>query len=127
MKGSTRKYVDKKMSIMSNEICIYIYIYIYREREIEREREIVTFVVFERQTIEVFGRCSFSIIFNFSENKAFAGKALVLGEICFLILLSLGWTPDPFSLFAVRPTERTSVAQGFVLGGSPWIMHSSKI
>ena len=29
-----------------------IYIYIY----IEREREIVTFVVFEKQTIEVFGR-----------------------------------------------------------------------
>ena len=38
------------------------YIYIYIEREREREREIVAFVVFKRQTIEVFGWCSFSIL-----------------------------------------------------------------
>ena len=52
-------------------------------------REIVAFVVFDRETIDVFGWCSFSILFIFSESESFAGEAIVLGEISFLILLSL--------------------------------------
>ena len=55
------------------------------------------FVVSERQTIEVFGWSSFSIVFNFLESKAFSGEALVLGEISLLIRLSLVWTSDLFS------------------------------
>ena len=47
--------------------------------------EIVSlFVLFERQTNEVSGWRGL----NFSESEAFAGEALVLGEISFLILLS---------------------------------------
>ena len=53
--------------------------------------------MFERQTIEVFGSHSFSILFNFLESEAFSEKAFVLGEISFLILLSLVWTSDFFS------------------------------
>ena len=38
MKGSTRKYVDRKYLLHSTKfIYIYIYIYIYIERERERE------------------------------------------------------------------------------------------
>ena len=37
-----------------------------------------------------------SIVFNFSEIEDFAGETLVLGEISFLILLSLVWTSDLF-------------------------------
>ena len=59
-------------------------------------------LLFERQTIELFGWCSFSILFNFSEYEAFAGEALVLGEISFLILLSLVWTSDLFSLLTLK-------------------------
>ena len=64
---------------------------------IYRERKIVTVAVFERQTMEVFGWYSFSILFNFLVCEAFAGEALVLSEISFLILLSLVWTSDLFS------------------------------
>ena len=54
--------------------------------------------VFDRPTIEVFGWCILSMLFSFLENKAFAGEALVLGEISFLIYLSSVWTSDIFSL-----------------------------
>ena len=46
------------------------------------------FVVFERQTIEVFGWFSLSMLLNFLEKEAFVGEIFVLGEISFLILLS---------------------------------------
>ena len=49
-------------------------------KKIYIDREIVTLVVFEKQKIEVFGWCSFSILFNLSECQAFAEEALVLGE-----------------------------------------------
>ena len=58
---------------------------------------IVTFAVFERQTIGLSGWCSLSMLLNFSENEAFAGEALVFGEIHFLILMSSVWTSDIFS------------------------------
>ena len=58
--------------------------------------------MFERQTIEVFTWCSFSILFNFLESEAFAGEALVLGEISFFSLLSLVWTLDFFSHLTLK-------------------------
>ena len=58
--------------------------------------EIVTCVVLERQTIEVFGWYTLSILLNFSDSEAFEEKALVLEEIPFLILLSLVRTSDIF-------------------------------
>ena len=51
------------------------------------------FVVFERQINEV----KSSYITQFLESGAFAEEALVLGEISFLILLSLVWTLGFFS------------------------------
>ena len=74
---------------------MYIYIYIYREREKE-------ITVFERQTIEVFCWCSFVILFNFSESSVFTGKAIVLGEISFLIFFYLVWTSDQFSYLTLK-------------------------
>ena len=58
--------------------------------------------MFERQTIEVFGWCRFSILFNFSESEAFAGEALIFGEASILILLSLVWTSDLFSHLTLK-------------------------
>ena len=55
------------------------------------------FLVFERQTYEV----SFYVT-QFSETEVFAGEALVLGEISFLILLSSVWTTDIFSLLILK-------------------------
>ena len=63
---------------------------------------LIAFVVFERQTIEVFGWCNFSILFNFSEIEAFASEALILGEISFLILLPLVRISDLFSQLIVK-------------------------
>ena len=65
---------------MSSETMIYT-IYLLKE--------IVAFVVFERQTIEEFDWYSFSIIFNFSESEAFAGEALVLGEISYSLVFGM--------------------------------------
>ena len=65
-------------------------------------REIVDFVVFERQTIEVFDWCSRSIVFNFSESEAFDGVVLVLGDMSFLIILSFVWTSDLFSRLTLK-------------------------
>ena len=89
-------------------IYIYIYIYIYIEREREREREkernycflfcFVLFDFFDRQTMEIFGWCSFSILFNFSESEVFAK------EISFLIHLFLAWTSDLFSSLTLKST-----------------------
>ena len=65
--------------------------------------EIVSlFVVFKRQTNVLSGCCSLSTLFNFSESEAFAGEALALGDISFLILLSLVWTSDIFSLLTLK-------------------------
>ena len=64
---------------------------------------LVAFVVFERQTIEVFDWCSFFFIsFNFSESEAFVGEVLVLGEISFPILLSLVWASDLLSHLTLK-------------------------
>ena len=46
------------------------------------------FVVFERETNEISGWCSLSMLLNFSESETFTGEALVLGEISYLIILS---------------------------------------
>ena len=64
--------------------------------------EIITSVIFERQTIEVFGWCSLSILLNFSENEAFTGEALVLVKIYFFILLSLVQMLDLFSNLTLK-------------------------
>ena len=64
--------------------------------------EIVAFVVFERQTIEVFSWYSPFILLHFSESEAFSGEALVLGEISVLILLSSVWTLDLFSHLTLK-------------------------
>ena len=45
-------------------------------------------VAFESQTNEISGWFSLFMLLNFSESEAFAEKALVFGEISFLILLS---------------------------------------
>ena len=60
------------------------------------------FVVFERQTNEVSGWCSLSMLLNFLESEAFVGETLVLGEISFRILLSLVWSLDIFSLLTLK-------------------------
>ena len=51
--------------------------------------EIVTFIAFESQTIEVFGRCCLSMFLGVIFFFFFAGEGLVLEEISFLILLPL--------------------------------------
>ena len=65
-------------------VCVCVYMYL----------SCIALVVFERQTIGVFDRCSFSILFNFSESQAFAGEALFLGDISFIILLFSVLTSD---------------------------------
>ena len=69
------------------------------------ESGIVAFVVFERQTIEVFRWCSFSFVFNFSENEAFAGEVLILGDISHLILLSLVKVSDLFFPLIIKKSN----------------------
>ena len=69
---------------------------------------LLLFVVFERQTNEVSGWGSLSMKLTFSENEAFVGEALVLGEISFLILLSLELFSDFLSL-----TLKTYFYSGF--------------
>ena len=65
--------------------------------------EIVSlFVVFERQKNEVSGWSGHSMVLNFSESEALAGETQALGEISFLILLSLVWTSDLFSHFTIK-------------------------
>ena len=88
---------DKKNSQLTINNCLLKHNSVTIIYTIYIERKIVTFVVFERQTIEVFVWCSFSILFNFSEKEAFAGETFVLGEITFLIFLFLVWTSDLFS------------------------------
>ena len=87
--------------------------YIYKERERQRDRDRdrernFGFVVFESQTIKVFGWCCFS------DREAFAGKDLVLGEISFLILLSFVWTSILFSHLKLKK-KRFYFYKGF-----PW-------
>ena len=69
---------------------------------IYREKSFVTFVMFERQTIEVFCWSIFSILYSIWESETFAGEALVLGDISFLILFSLIWTSDLFSHLTLK-------------------------
>ena len=61
----------------------------------------VAFVEFQRHTIEVFGCCSFSILFSFSGSEVFAGEAFVLGEVSFPISLVFGM--DIGSLRSSKP------------------------
>ena len=59
-------------------------------------------IVFERQAIEEFGWCCLSMLLNFPESEVFDGEALVLGEISFLILLSLVYISDIFSRLTLK-------------------------
>ena len=87
-------------------------------------RKIVTFVVFERQIIKVFGWSSFSILLNFSKSEAFARQALILGEISFLIFLYLIWTLDSFSYL----TLKTSIfIEDFPRNKHSWLANQSHI
>ena len=61
------------------------------------KEKILLFVVFKRQKNAISGWWSLFILLSFSESKALAEEALVLGEISFLILLSSEWTSDVFS------------------------------
>ena len=75
------------------------------------KREIVAFDVFEGQTIEVFSWCSFSILFNFSASEAFAGEALVRGEINFFYSLVLSMDNRP--LLSPKP-KNICFCRGFL-------------
>ena len=92
-----------------NDVTVIHTIYTYME-------VVVLLVVFERQTNEVSGWCSLSMLINFSASEAFVGEAFVHGEISFLILLSSVWTSDIFSLltkkkhlFSLRIPLRTNI------------------
>ena len=52
------------------------------------------------------------LLLNFLESEVFAGKALVLGEISFLILLSLVWTLNIFSLLILKTCIFTKDSAG---------------
>ena len=52
---------------------------------------VLPFIVFERETNEVFGRCGLSKLLNFSESKDFAGEALVLGDISPVFGMDIGY------------------------------------
>ena len=80
--------------------------------------------MFERQTIEVFDWCSFTLLFTFSESKAFAGEALVLGGISFLIHLSLVWTSDLFSHLTLETSIFTEDSPG---SKHSWLANQSQI
>ena len=64
------------------------------------------------QTIEVFDWYSLSIVLNISENEAFAGEALFLGEISFLIILSSVGPSGPFSLVSLKTCNSTEDSSG---------------
>ena len=72
---------------------MYQYIYIYEN--------CIAFFGFERQTNEVRSGAVF-LCYSIFWSEAFAGEALVLGEISFFILLSSVWTLDIVSLLTLK-------------------------
>ena len=84
-----------------NNVTIYIYMYIYIYIYIYIYENCDALVVFEWQTIEVHGWCSLFMVLNFSESEAFAGEALVLGDISFLDFSSV-LTSDIYSLLILK-------------------------
>ena len=72
--------------------------------------EIVTFVVIERQTIEVFGLCNLSILLNFSESETFAGETSFLRNF---FSYSLVFSSDIESLLLFNP-KNVYIYRGFL-------------